>query len=151
MFLKNLVGRFRKFATQFLQITGRQKLRAMLFKEAPQNIVQEFARIDGLEIECRFSAGFNLQHPIGEKSEFAISVITQTAGAVNVARPEMSRQHLSQIGVRYFTVKWSEPLAVAVLFDLHASSCRSRNQPVTFGALYQFVSARVTIVSGENR
>ena len=50
MFLKNLVGRFRKFATQFLQITGRQKLRAMLFKEAPQNIMQKFARIDGLEI-----------------------------------------------------------------------------------------------------
>src|SRR6185369_16462335 len=101
----------------------------MLLKKAPQNIVQQLARVDGLQVESGFAARLEAQHAITEKSERAIAVGAQTTGTVNVFGTEMTLQHPLQIGIRNLAIVRTEPITVARLLNLDAFPRGRRNVP----------------------
>src|SRR5215471_12137190 len=89
----------------------------MLFKEAAQDVVQQLAGIDRLQIERGFATRLNSQDAIAEKAEGAIPVSAQTAGAVHMLRAEVPRQHQTQVGIGDLTVIGAKPLAMTSLLD----------------------------------
>src|SRR5205085_12099903 len=99
VFFEHSVGRFRQILLQCVVTLSGQIFAAMLFKEAPQNIVQQFAGVDRLQIERGFRARFKSQYSTREKPKCTVAIAAQTAGTVNVLRSEMTSQHLAQIRV----------------------------------------------------
>src|SRR5438067_10295383 len=99
----------------------------MLFKEAPQNIVQQFAGVDRLQIERGFRAWFKSQYSTREKAKCAVAIAAQTAGAVNVLRPEMSCQHLAQIRITDLAIIRSKPFAISLSLNGHPLPRRRRD------------------------
>src|SRR5947207_14400386 len=99
----------------------------MLFKEASQNIVEQFSGVDRLQIERGFRARFKSQYSTREKAKCAVAIAAQTAGAVNVIRSEMTSQHPAQIRVTDLAIIRSKPLAISLALDTHALACRRGN------------------------
>src|SRR5437773_1468069 len=99
----------------------------MLFKEAPQNIVQQFAGVDRLQIERGFRARLKSQYSTREKAKCAVAIAAQTTGAINVIRSEMTSQHPAQISITDLAVIGSKPLAVSLALNSHALPRRRGN------------------------
>src|SRR6476661_6126223 len=104
----------------------------MLLEETTQNVVQQLAGVDGLQIERRFAARLDTQDAITEKSEGAVSVRAQPAGTVNMIRSEMIGEHLPQIIIRNFTVVSAEPVAVPRMFNPDSFARGSRDMTFAF-------------------
>src|SRR5437588_4865543 len=99
----------------------------MLFKEAPQNIVQKFTRVDRLQIERGFRARFKSQYSTREKAKCAVAIAAQTAGTINVFRSEMTSQHPAQIRITDLAIIRSKPLAISLALDSDALPRRRRD------------------------
>ena len=127
VFFEHSVGRFRQVLLQCVVTLSGQIFAAMLFKEAPQNIVQKFAGVDRLQIECGFRARLKSQYSTREKAKCAVAIAAQTAGAVNVIRSELTSQHPAQIRDTDLAVIRSKPLAISLALDSHALPCRRRD------------------------
>src|SRR6185369_15029370 len=82
MLFENGISRSAQFSAQHFAVAIGQVIAAMLLKKAPQDIVQQLARIDGLQVESRFAARLEAQHAIAKKSERTIAIGAQTTGAV---------------------------------------------------------------------
>src|SRR5690242_10588120 len=115
----------------------------MLFKKAPQNVVQQFSRVNRLQIEGGFAARLNPQHAIAEKSERTIAKGTETAGAVNVFRAEMPRQHQAEIFVGDFAVIWTKPFAMTLMLNLDPVPRRRRDVTAFRRARYKVAGHRL--------
>src|SRR2546430_2151159 len=92
----------------------------MLFKEAPQDIVQKFAGVDRLQIERGFRARLKSQYSTREKAKCAVAIAAQTAGAINVIRSEMSRQHPAQISVTNLAIISSKRFTISLALNGYA-------------------------------
>src|SRR6266576_1093097 len=99
----------------------------MLLKKAPQNIVQQFSRVNRLQIQSGFAARLDPQNPIAKKSERTIAVGAQAAGAVNMVSSEMPRQHQPQIIIRDFPIEWAKPSAVPLMLNVDPVPRRRRD------------------------
>ena len=83
-------------------------LAPVLLKEAAQDVVQQFAGVDGLKIERRFAARFKLQHSLPKKAISTIAISAQTAGTVNKLRAEPLFQQSEQMRIGNLAVVWSK-------------------------------------------
>ena len=81
MLVEDFIGDPGKFVTQSLAINFRETLATMALKKTSQNIVQQFARIDCLKIQCCFTARLELQHALPKKAIGTVAIDAETAGA----------------------------------------------------------------------
>src|SRR5262252_3362189 len=95
----------------------REIIAAMVFKKPAQDVVQQFAGVDRLQIERGFAARLKPQDAVAEKPEGAISIGAQTAGAVDMLRAEVLLQHPSQVRIRDLAIIRSEPFAMPRLLN----------------------------------
>src|SRR5581483_3517178 len=120
------------------KILIRQIVAAMLLKEPAQNVVQKFAGVDRQQVERGFAARFELQHPVREETERAVSVCAEPARAVNMIRAEMPLEHRTQIRICDLAIVRPEPTAVALVLDLCALQRGCGNKFAKFGLSQEF-------------
>ncbi len=120
VFVKHTVGNCGEFCLQFLAIELVQRLATMTFKEAAQNVVQQFACVDRLEIERRFTARLESQHALRKEAIRTIAVDAETAGAVNEVRSKLLVQQSQQIRIGDLAVVRTKSRAGAFALDLDA-------------------------------
>src|SRR6185369_6998610 len=81
--IEYLICNLQKFIFEFGALQRIEALAAILFKEAPQNVMQKFAGVQGLQIERRLPARFELQYSLGKKAISALAKGSQRAGAMD--------------------------------------------------------------------
>src|SRR6185436_19015180 len=84
---------------QFFPIELVQRLATMFLEEATQDVVQEFAGVDRLQIERGLATRFEPQHALREEAIRTVAVNAQAAGAVNEVRTELLLDQAKQIGI----------------------------------------------------
>ena len=102
----------------------------MLFKKATQDVVQQFARVDRLQVQRRFAARFELQHALAKEAVSAISIGAQAAGTVNKLGAKSLVQQSQQMRIGNLAVVRSKPRACALAFNLDATQSRTAQEPI---------------------
>ena len=102
----------------------------MLLEEATQNVVQQLARVDGLQIERRFSARFQLQNTQTKEAIGAIAIDAQPTGTVNEVWAKSLVQQGKQMRVGDLAIVWSKQVTGALAFNLDAAQRRVAHEPV---------------------
>src|SRR6185369_3255282 len=106
--VKNVVGNGRQFLLQLPAIQLVQRFATMTLKEPAQNIVQQFSRIDRLQIERCFTAWLEPQHSLRKKPVCTVAVNAEAAGAVNKVRTEFEFEQVQKIGIRDLSIVTAE-------------------------------------------
>ena len=89
MLIENFVSEFAQLLAEVIRDRLQsERSAAMAFEETAQNIVQQLARVDRLQIERRLAAWFELQNSLTKKLVSTVSVETKPAGAVHKLRTE---------------------------------------------------------------
>src|SRR5205807_10487605 len=121
VFPENGVGRLSHVGTEMVSVARWQILATMFFKEATQNVVQQLAGVNRLQIERGFAARFELQDTICKKAKRAIAIRAESARAVDMLEAEVSRQHHPQISLINLAIVGTEPVLVTLMLDFHAT------------------------------
>jgi len=100
------------------------------FKEATQNVVQQLAGVDRLQVERRFAARLEFQNSLTKKSIRAVAVDAQPAGTVHevTAKPLVHEREQMRIG--NLAVVWSKARPGAFAFNLDAPERRVAQQAI---------------------
>src|SRR5678815_4455812 len=93
----------------------------MTLKEATQDIVKQFSRVDRLQIERRFTAWLEAQHSLGKKPVSTVAVNAETAGAVNKVRAEFQLEQVKKIRIRDLSIVTAKVRPCAFTLDLDAA------------------------------
>src|SRR5690242_12514362 len=93
----------------------------MLFEKSTQDIVQQLARVDRLQVERRFAAWFESQHALREEAIRTVAVDAETARTVHKVRPKPLLQRVEQMRIRDLAVVWTKLPPAAFPFDLDAA------------------------------
>src|SRR4029077_19571129 len=80
--VEDFIREFSQLIQQCFAIEFMQRLAPMPLKKATQNVMQQLARVDRLQIERRLAAWLKFQHSLSEKPISTIAVKTEAAGAV---------------------------------------------------------------------
>ena len=108
MFVEDAIRNAGQLFPKLLAIKSTQRLATMLFEEATQDVVQQLACVDGLQIKRRFSARFQLQNTQTKEAISAVAIDAQPTRTVDKVLSESLVQQGNQIRVSDLAIVWTK-------------------------------------------
>src|SRR6267143_1578177 len=128
---------FQQFLTKLCALHRIEAFSSMAFKETPQNVVQEFAGVQRLQIQRCLAAWFELQDSLREKAIGAVAEGAKTTGAMNGVRTKSLLDQSQQIGISNLPVVRTKSLSRALAFNADPAQSRLTQKSIVTRQRYQ--------------
>src|SRR5258705_3720173 len=115
----------------------------MPLKKTTQDVVQQLAGVDRLQIKRRFTARFKFEHSLPKKAVTTVAIDTQSTRTMDKLSTKPLPQQRQQMRVGNRAVVGPKPWPGALALDLNATQSRAAQEPVVTRQSQQSLDLRL--------